>query len=110
MKAIENSKDIFKKVSTLIEEARKKVAVTINEEMTILYWNVGKIVKKKIIKNERAEYGRQIVSSLSQKLSARYGKGFSKSNLWYMVQLYEAFPILQSVIGEFETFNGLLVR
>jgi hypothetical protein len=105
MKSIEKSKDIFKKVSTLIEEAKKKVAITINEEMIILYWNVGKIIKKEIIKNERAEYGMQIVSSLSQKLSARYGKGFSKSNLWYMVQLYENFPILQSVIGEFKNLS-----
>jgi len=103
MKSIEKSKDIFKKVSDLIEKTRKKVAVTINEELIILYWNVGKMIKKEIIKNERAEYGLQIVSLLSQKLSARYGKGFSKSNLWYMVQLYETFPILQSVIGEFET-------
>jgi predicted nuclease of restriction endonuclease-like (RecB) superfamily len=105
MKSIVKSKDIFKKVSNLIEEARRKVAVTINEEMIILYWNVGQMIKKEIIKTERAEYGKQIVSSLSQKLTTRYGKGFSKSNLWYMVQLYENFPILQSVIGEFKNLS-----
>lgn len=105
MKSIEKSKGIFKTVSTLIEEARKKLAATISEEMIILYWNIGQVIKKEIIKNERAEYGKQIVSLLSQKLSSRYGKGFSKSNLWYMVQLYESYPILQSVIGEFKNLS-----
>ncbi|MDQ1354307.1 MAG: hypothetical protein QG657_4616 [Acidobacteriota bacterium] len=105
MKSIKKSKDIFKKVSTLIEEARKKVALTINEEMIVLYWNVGKIIKEAIIKNIRAEYGKQIVQSLAAQLVLRYGRGFSKRNLWYMVQLYENFPILQSVIGEFKNLS-----
>lgn len=105
MKSIEESKNIFKKVSTLIEEAKKKVASTINEEMIVLYWNIGKIIKEEIIKSKRAEYGKQIVNSLSLRVSARYGRGFSKSNLWYMVQLYESQPILQSLIGEFKNLS-----
>lgn len=101
MKSIEESKNIFKKVSTLIEETKKKVASTINEQMIILYWNIGKIIKEAIIKNNRAEYGKQIVQSLSVRLVVHYGRGFKKRNLWYMVQLYESHPILQSLIGEF---------
>lgn len=102
MDKIEKNKDIFYKISSLIEQARKKVAATINQEMVILYWNIGKTIKKEIIKSDRAEYGKQVVQSLSAQLNQRYGKGFSSQNLWYMVQLYETHPILQSLLGEFK--------
>ena len=96
------NRDIFKEISGLIEQARRKVAATINEEMVVLYWNIGKVVKEEIIKEDRAEYGKQIVNSLSSQLTQRYGRGFSPQNLWYMIQLYENYPILQSLLGEFE--------
>ena len=57
---------LFDKISVLIEQARKKVAVTINHEMVVLYWNIGKTVKEEIIKSDRAEYGKQIIHSLLQ--------------------------------------------
>ena len=50
MGKITKTTGIFDKVSGLIEQARKKIASTINEEMVILYWNIGKIIKEKIIK------------------------------------------------------------
>ena len=101
---IESKKDVFDRISDLIEQARRKVATTINEEMLLLYWNIGKVIKEQIMKSDRAEYGKQIVQSLTAQLVPRYGRGFSKRNLWYMIQLYEAYPILQSLLGE---FNGL---
>jgi len=89
MSKIQKNKGLFDKISVLIEQARRKVAATINQEMVILYWNVGKTIKEEIIKFKRAEYGEQIVQSLTAQLTQRYGKGFSSQNLWYMVQLYE---------------------
>ena len=97
-----NSINIFDKITTLIERARQKVAITINQEMVILYWNIGKTIKEEIIKSDRAEYGGQIVQSLTAQLVPRYGRGFSKRNLWYMINLYETYPILQSLLGEFK--------
>ena len=97
---VEKTEDIFNRISGLIEQARKRVATTINEEMVLLYWNIGKVIKEEIIKSKRAEYGKQIVPALSGELTSKYGKGFSVQNLWYMVQLYNEFPILQSLLGE----------
>lgn len=97
-----NSAKVFDKIAGLIEQARRKVATTINQEMVLLYWNIGKTIKEEIIKSDRAEYGSKIVNSLSSLLTQRYGKGFSSQNLWYMVQLYETYPILQSLLGEFK--------
>lgn len=93
------SLEVFDRISDLIEQARKRVATTINEEMVILYWNIGKTIKEEIMKSDRAEYGSKIVESLSSQLTQRYGKGFSSQNLWYMIQLFEEYPILQSMLG-----------
>ena len=102
MTRIEKKKDIFYKISELIEQARKKVAVTINQEMVLLYWNIGKTIKEEIIKSDRAEYGKQIVNSLSSLLTERYGRGYSSFNLWLMIKFYNNYPILESVIKEFK--------
>ena len=102
MNDVVRKEDLLGKISVLIEQARKKVALTINQEMVILYWNIGKVIKEEVIKTDRAEYGKQIVQSLTAQLVPTYGRGYSKRNLWYMVQLYESCPILQSLLGEFE--------
>ncbi|MGC8757810.1 MAG: PDDEXK nuclease domain-containing protein [Caldisericaceae bacterium] len=102
IKKFERGEDIFQKVSALIEQAKNRVATTINEEMVLLYWNIGKTVREEIIKSERAEYGKQIVQSLSGELTEQYGRGYSVQNLWYMIELYDEYPILQSLLGEFK--------
>ena len=102
--------DVFAKVSVLIEKARAKIASTINHEMIVLYWNIGKVIKENIIKNDRAEYGKQTVQSLSTRLTLKYGKGFSPQNLWYMVQLFDTYPILHSMRGEFKNLSWTHIR
>jgi hypothetical protein len=72
MDKIEKNKDIFYRISNLIEQARRKVATAINQEMVLLYWNIGKTIKEKIIKSKRAEYGEKIVQSLTAQLVPRY--------------------------------------
>ncbi len=101
---------LFNKVSILIENARNKIAYTINMEMILLYWNIGKIIKDNIIQSNRAEYGQQTIQFLSQKLTEKYGKGYSPQNLWYMLQFYETYPILHSVRGELEGLSWTHIR
>jgi len=55
------------------------------------YWNIGKTIKEDIIKVERAGYGEKIVADLAKEISEQYGRGYSRSNLFRMVQLYESF-------------------
>lgn len=101
---------LFDKISVLIEQARKRVAATINEEMIILYWNIGKTIKEEIIKSDRAEYGKQIMNSVSSQLTQRYGKGFSSQNLWFMVKLYDNYPILYALRREFKGLSWTHIR
>jgi hypothetical protein len=110
MNKIKKDEDIFGKVSVLIEKARKKIASTINEQIVNLYWNIGKIIKEGIMKSDRAEYGKQIVQSLSARLTLKYGRGYSPQNLWYMVQFFETYPILHSLRGEFKGLSWTHIR
>ena len=76
----------------MIEETRQGVAVTVNTALTMLYWRIGKRINEEILKGARAEYGEQIVSTLSRQLEAEYGRGFSEKSLRHMLRFAEAFP------------------
>ena len=60
--------------------------------MVNLYWQVGTRIRTEILKNQRADYGKQICSTLSIKLTAEFGKGFSHPNLAKMLVFAELFP------------------
>lgn len=65
--------------------------------MTLLYWRIGKRIKTEVLDNERAEYGREILQTLSAKLTTEFGSGFSHRNLGYMKTFAEEFPELEIV-------------
>lgn len=89
--------DFYKDIRRLIEEARSAVALTVNTAMTMLYWQIGKRINEEILKGKRAEYGEEIVSTLSRHLINEYGSGFSAKNLMHMMKLAEVFPDEQIV-------------
>ncbi len=76
----------------LIEETRQGVAVAVNAALTLLYWRIGKRINEEILNGQRADYGKQIVATVSQELTRDYGKGFSYSALTRMIKFNEAFP------------------
>jgi predicted nuclease of restriction endonuclease-like (RecB) superfamily len=87
----EASPDLLKDLRLLIEQARGHVAQAVNSELVMLYWRVGRRINEDVLKGRRAEYGKQIFSTLSGKLSTDYGRGFSQQNLFRMSQLAEVF-------------------
>jgi predicted nuclease of restriction endonuclease-like (RecB) superfamily len=91
------SNDLISDIRSLIETARHNVAVTVNAGLTILYWQIGDRIRQDILKKKRAEYGKEIVATLSQELTKEYGNGFSYSGLTRMVRFAEAFPDTQIV-------------
>jgi predicted nuclease of restriction endonuclease-like (RecB) superfamily len=84
-------------IKLLIDQSRQNVAVTVNAEITLLYWKVGKRINEEILKNDRAEYGKQIIESLSQQLTHYYGSGWSKRQLHYCLRTAEIFPEIEIV-------------
>lgn len=88
---------LLTELRSLIESARQRIAQTANATQTMLYWHVGLRVRREILKNQRAEYGEQIVSTLSTQLVAEYGQAFGVRSLRRMVQFAEVFPDEQNV-------------
>jgi len=97
MKPKKISENLFREISRLITETRNQVAVTVNAELVILYWNIGNIIRKEILKEQRAEYGKQVMKSLSDQLTQKYGKGYSKQNLLHFVRFAETFTESEKV-------------
>jgi predicted nuclease of restriction endonuclease-like (RecB) superfamily len=84
-------------LSVLIEQSRNLVVVHANSVITMLFWNVGKRINEDILQNKRAEYGKQIVSTLATQLVEKYGSNFEKTNLTRMMKFAEKFPDLEIV-------------
>ena len=79
-------------IKTLIEQSKRNVALAINSEITALYWHVGNRINSEILQNERAEYGKQIVQSLSAQLEQEYGKGWGEKQLRQCLQFALVYP------------------
>lgn len=80
---------LFERVSLIIESARGIINRTINYEMVRAYWLIGKeIINEEQKGQSRAEYGKKIIEKLSNRLSEKYGTGWSSSHLWHLRQFY----------------------
>jgi predicted nuclease of restriction endonuclease-like (RecB) superfamily len=79
-------------VRDLIVSTRQTVARGVNAALVLLYWNVGERIRSDVLKEKRAGYGDEIISTLSKQLASEFGNGFSKPNLSRMVNLVETFP------------------
>ncbi len=91
-KAVKQKTNLFASISILIQESKLRVHSTINHELTLLYWNIGKLIQSDILKNKRAGYGDQVIAKISTKLTTQYGKGWSQQQLWNCLYTVETFP------------------
>ncbi len=92
---------LFTEIEQIIVNSKNEVAYQINNTIVNTYFNIGKI----IIENEqngniRAEYGKEILLKLSQKLTRKYGSGFSRSNLQNMRLFYDKYKKCQTASGK----------
>lgn len=83
---------LMDRVVSILEAARSNVARSVNSNMVIAYWLIGReIVEALQSGGDRAEYGQSLLNDLSERLSNRYGRGFSVTNLRYFRLFYQAF-------------------
>lgn len=83
---------IAEDIKRLIAQSKQQLAVTVNATLSMLYWQVGKRINEEILQNQRAEYGKEIVSALSRQLTLDYGTGWSKRQLHHCIRFAEVFP------------------
>ena len=92
-----NEQDLLKKLSELVEYSQNKIASQANSTLTLLFWQIGKHINYFVLENKRAEYGKQIMSTVSTHLSEKYGNNFELRNLRRMRQFAEQFQDLEIV-------------
>jgi predicted nuclease of restriction endonuclease-like (RecB) superfamily len=93
------SRTLLGDLRQLIAEARQDVARQVNSALVLLYWRVGKRIRRDILNEKRAEYGEEIVATLSQQLVTDFGQGFAEKNLRRMVQFTEVFSEEKIVVA-----------
>lgn len=113
MKMLTTNAKLFKTIKELIEQTKAEVAVSVNSSLTLMYWHIGKHIDEEILNSERAEYGKEVVVTLSKQLTVEYGRGYSKRNLLNMVKFFKVFndkAIVQTLSAQlsWSHFNELV--
>ena len=90
--------DMLTELSQLIEQSQQQVVAQANRSLTLLFWHIGNRINNEILQNKRADYGKQIVSTLSTELKERYGRNFELGNLRRMIQFAEQFSDIEIVV------------
>jgi predicted nuclease of restriction endonuclease-like (RecB) superfamily len=99
-----DSKRLLDDISCLVENSRRRAAQSVNSELVMLYWQIGKRICEDLPTENRAEYGAKVVELVSERLTTEYGKGFRRSNVFHMIRFAEFFDDAKIV----QTLSGLL--
>ena len=98
--SIDQAGDLMSRVILILDQARANVVRAVNSNMVIAYWLIGREIVLEIQQGERrAGYRETLLRNLSLGLTARYGKGFSNSNLKYFRQFYRVYADRVPAIG-----------
>ena len=84
-----DSEKLLHDVRSLVERSRLRLAQSVNSELVLLYWQIGRRIREVIITEDRADYGKRVVEALSDSLKSEYGSGFGRRNLFNMIRFAE---------------------
>lgn len=85
--------NILNDVQNIIEISQKEAYRSVNTILSQRNWLIGyRIAEEELAGGKRAEYGVEIIKSLSKSLTQKYGKGYDRSNLYHCLRFYKAFP------------------
>lgn len=92
------SRDLVHQIKSIIEQARRNVAVAVNQELICSNWRIGKLIVDSEQSNSMNDItARSFILSLSKELTAELGKGFSRSNLYNMRSFYMYYSDVQTL-------------
>lgn len=102
MSSYVKSDDILKDMCGIIESSREAAYQAVNTALVQRNWLIGyRIAEEELQGDSRAEYGANIIKRLAKELTAEYGKGYAKSNLYSFYSFYKTFPnIFRTVSGK----------
>ena len=104
-----NNNDYLKTIESIkseIKSAQYKAAVSVNQELIMLYYNIGKII------NEHKAWGNKFIDNLAADIKLEFPnvKGYSVRNLKYMAKFAETYPDEQFVQQLLHKFRGGIIR
>ncbi len=83
---------VIQELRALIEGARQRAAAAVNSELVWLYWQIGRRLQTAVLAEGRAEHGEALVARVSESLTADFGRGFTKRNVYNMLRFAQVFP------------------
>lgn len=90
--------NILNDLISIVEKTKTQVAIQANSSLTLMFWHIGKRIQTEILENDRAEYGKQIVVSLSRELTTNFGSSFKEKNVRRMIQFFDKFSNYENVV------------
>lgn len=95
---LHNHDNLINELSNMIEQTQQQVSSQANSALTMLFWHIGSRINNDILENKRADYGKQIVVTVSRQLMKQYGRSFEEKNLRRMLQFSDKFNDKQIVV------------
>jgi len=93
----DDEEGLFDYLVGLVEQAGRVASAQLNATLTTRNWLIGRAIRLNILQQRRAEYGKQIVASLTQQLTARFGAGFDRTNVSRMMRFAEVYPQFDTI-------------
>ena len=95
------TQSLIQDACTIIDQAHATAYRQVNETLIKRNWLLGMRINMVVLKDQRAEYGEQIIKMLAKTLTSRYGEGYTKTNLYNYVGFYKTWPeIFHAVSGK----------
>jgi predicted nuclease of restriction endonuclease-like (RecB) superfamily len=94
-KALIDETALFEHVAQIIENRKSRAGACANREVTLMYWEVGRYVGSILLGGERAEYGKKILATLSQRLAKQYGSSFEYTKVTRMIKFAALFTDIE---------------
>ena len=86
------AEELYQDACVIIEQAQVAAYRSVNETLIKRNWLLGMRIQYEVLKDRRAEYGEQTIKALAKALTARYGEGFTKTNLYNYIGFYQGWP------------------
>lgn len=95
-----SNNNLYTAISSVLQQARQTAYRAVNFTMVTAYWEIGRLITEDELKWERAEYGKQVLKNLAERLTNEFGKGFDERELRKMRQFYQSFQIRDTLRPE----------
>ena len=102
-------KELLTDIKTRVRLAQRKAALSANAEMTLMYWDIGRMIAAR---QELEGWGAGVISRLAIDLKNELPeeKGFSSRNIGRMIAFFRAYPILPRAVAKLDPFSTTVLE